>query len=95
MTNLHWGILCDQGQALNTFRRLHRHYRGNLSPQAIAEYMSFFNPQGIHCAQYSLGHLNPIELDTVHGEAKSNLPSQSRTVLNRVGLLSGRDSDGR
>ena len=96
VTNLHWGVLCDQDQALNAFRRLHCHYRGNLSSQAISKHMGFFDPQGVHSAQYSLGHLSRIELETaVRGEVRRNSPSQSRTVLNRVGLLSGRGSDGR
>ena len=96
MTNLHWGILCDQGQALNTLGRLHRHYCGNLSPKAISKDVSFFDPQGVHSVQYSLRHLNPVKLDTVPcGQILRNSPSQNRTVSSRAGLLSGRGSGDR
>ena len=65
VTNLYWGILCDQDQALNAIWRVHRHHCGNLSPKAIAEDMGFFNLQDIHCAQHSLGHLSPIKFELV------------------------------
>ena len=62
VTNLHLGILSDQDQALDALWRLHRHYSCDLSPKAVAEDMSFFNIEGIHCAQYSFSHLSPVEL---------------------------------
>lgn len=65
MTNLHWGILSDQDQALDAVWRSHRHYSGNLSPKAIAEYMGLLNIECIHGSQYSLGHLSPIKSDVV------------------------------
>ena len=96
VTNLHWGVLCDQDQALNAFRRLHCHYRGNLSPQTVPKDVGFFDPQGVHGAQYSLSHLGPIESDTaVREEVRRNSPGQSHTVSSRVRLLSGRGSGGR
>ena len=97
VTDLHWWILCDQDQALDTFWCLHRHDCGDLSPKAVAEDMSFFNFQSVHCVQYGLGHLDPTELSPIHYEMLpcNLLPCQSRKVSSRVRLLCGRGSGGR
>lgn len=60
MTNLDWGVLCDQDQALDAVWRAHGHHRGDLSPKAIAEDVGFFNLEGVHGTQHSLGNLSPV-----------------------------------